>query len=276
MSKSTRHTWRFLCVFLAAAMLSGCNLESGDRGSSMLYESEPEYSEVTTTPPPQSIFTPEKTTVLAPDDVIPAAAQVERAEGERLSYTIEEIHAEGKSYSITVSGVYLGEPDGTEKNLDRAVINGKLYGDFRLDLLLDGKNVSSLSINVPRDDRFLLLESADNGLDYGYTNFSSLVEYGDGSVPDLFMLDFMITARLDVPQYARVFAIENDTLYEVPFYSGGVEVAPYGTHLTPIAAGVVYNRLVVDYGNYKFGVVKNYYTFDKVNKRLVRTSYDPT
>lgn len=204
-------------------------------------------------------------------DIIPDAKNLPKEDGNRLSYTVRDVWAENKYWTVTVSGirkkdqtVYPGD--------DTTYVNGVLYGDFRLELFDGEMCVSSLKINVPRDDRFLVLESTAVGLSYGCTVLSNKKEFGADNYPDIIQLDFYLQGELEVPQYARYFAVHDGELCEIPVFSGGTEVSPYGTHPLMKSAGYMVQYLTVSEwespGDYT--IVKYEYYFDAENMCLNR------
>jgi len=264
-----------LCVICAgAALLTGCALE----------EPSSEYSSAATTAATSASTTSAATTAttpepepLKPDEVIPAAVQTPRIEGSRLSYSIKNVYSAGSYYTVEISCIKL--PATTEATeLETTVINGDVYGDFRLDLMQQGKTIDTLKINVPRDDGFLIFENVLRDLTYGCEIISNMRDFGAGDYPDLIQLDFTILNEVEVPQYARFFAVSGDKLVEVPVYENGAETAPYGTHLEPQSAGFMIQHIVAkEYGEY---TVKQYeYTYDPetltiTRKRVRYTGYN--
>ena len=141
-----------------------------------------------------------------------------------------------------------------------------------------GKTIDTLKINVPRDDGFLIFENVLRDLTYGCEIISNMRDFGAGDYPDLIQLDFTILNEVEVPQYARFFAVSGDKLVEVPVYENGAETAPYGTHLEPQSAGFMIQHIVAkEYGEY---TVKQYeYTYDPetltiTRKRVRYTGYN--
>lgn len=256
----------FLIVFI-----SGCNLEYEDsihsNMSSVVSETEEEAL-----PTAQTTTTADTTarTSVAPTDVIPEAIQSARVDGDRLSYTVMNIYSQGEYYTVEVSGVKYENYEENDTDIDTTYINGELYGDFRLDLLKKGEVIDSLKINVPRDDRFLILESVIENLSYGCELISNKREFSADKYPDLIQLDFYIINEVEAPQYARFFAVFDGRIIEIPVYEDGTEVAPYGTHLEMKSAGEMVQYLVAEeyYGEYT--VIKYEYSFDIENKCLNR------
>ena len=190
---------------------------------------------------------------------------------------------EVRQFFLFQQPVYIGEhrPEvGTAEapELETTVIDGSLYGDFRLDLLQQGNIIDTLKINVPRDDGFLIFENVLKDLTYGCEIISNMRDFAAEEYPDLIQLDFTILNEVEVPQYARFFAISDGKLVEIPVYENGVETAPYGTHLEPQYAGMMIQHIVAkEYGTY---TVKQYeYTYDPdsltINRKRVRyTGYN--
>lgn len=208
------------------------------------------------------------TTYIHIDDVIPQAVQTPKLDGERLSYTIINIYSEGEYYTMEVSGVRLS--NNTENDIDTTYINDELYGDFRIDLIRDGEVLDSYKINIPRDDRFLILESAADGREYGCEVISNKREYNTNAYPDLLQLDFHIIDEVETPQYARYFSIYGQKIVEIPVLENGIEAAPHGTHLEIESEGVMTQHIVESdsYGNYYVQMYR--YTFDSENRCLYR------
>lgn len=251
---------------LLVGTISGCALENYESTDSSADFSSYTTAAVTDTVPQTTSAHSEP---LAPDDVIPAAVQSPRIEGSRLSYSIMNVFSEGKYYTVEISCIKLGVSETLEADLETTYINGALYGDFRLDLLRQGEIIDTLKINVPRDDRFLIFESVLQDLTYGCDIISNMRDFGATEYPDLIMLDFHMIDEVEVPQYARYFAISGGKLKEVAVYENGMEVAPYGTHVDPESAGLMIQRIVAkEYGEY---TVKQYeYTFDPESLTITR------
>lgn len=261
----------------AVLLLSGCNLEALENEASIQTTAQTATTPPQTTTQPATTSTTPEPEPLQPDEVIPAAVQTPKIEGDRLSYAIENVYSSGKYYTVEISAIRL--PETTEApRLETTYINGELYGDFRLDLLKNGDIINTLKINVPRNDRFLIFESVTQNLSYGCELISNMRDFDSPEYPDLIQLDFHITNEAEVPQYARFFAISEDKLAEVPVYENGAEAAPYGTHLDPKSAGLMIQHIVAEeYGKY---TVKQFeYTFDPqalliTRKRVQYTGYD--
>lgn len=268
----------FAAVLCCVMLLSGCNLENDQSEEPVrTTTAPPETSAPETTVTTATTVTTQPPEPLKPDEVIPAAVQTPRIEGNRLSYSIMNVYSSGEYYTVDISAVRLSA-DESAPELETTYINGELYGDFRLDLLKQGEIIDTLKINVPRDDRFLIFESVTQNLTYGCELISNMREFEATDYPDLIQLDFHIQDEAEVPQYARYFTVSNGKLAEVPVYENGEEAAPYGTHLEPKSAGLMIQRIVAkEYGNY---TVKQYeYTFDPqtltlTRKRVRYTGYD--
>lgn len=256
-----------LCSAFAAAVC-GCALETGE--SSRVHTSAPnEETDAESAPQTQAISEPAPATSLSSNDVIPDAVQTPRVEGDRLSYTIVNVYSDGDYYTVRISGVKMSD-ESSSPDIDMTYVKGVLYGDFRLDLMKKGEVIDSLKINVPRDDRFLILESVTESLSYGCELISNKREYSADEYPDLLQLDFYMINEVEIPQYARYFAIFDGKITEVPVYENGVEVAPRGTHPLMKSAGLMVQHLVVEVYNTDYTVKKYEYTFDVENRCLIR------
>ena len=261
-----------LAVVLMLAMC-GCNLEEQDGYNSSITNSDHVVTDNTTESGSTALTT---TTIQTPastsigiDDVIPEAIQTPRIDGDRLTFRIVNVYADGQYYTVDISGIKYTGAEGTP-DIDTTYINGELYGDFRLELMQKGEILDSLKINVPRDDRFLILESVTEGLSYGCELISNKRDFGSDEYPDLIQLDYHILNEVEVPQYARYFAIFDGKLTEVPVYENGKEVAPYGTHVETKDAGLMVQHIVAEEYNGSYTVIKYEYTFDVEKRSLVR------
>ncbi len=257
---------------LMALSMCGCNIENEENSAdkeqtSSVQTSSTEAATTTATTVATTTATTEQT-YLQPDDIIPPAVQTSRVEGDRLSYNITNIYSDDNYYTLIISGVKL---DSTaEADIDTTYINGELYGDFRLDLMKKGEMIDSFKINVPRDDRFLILESVADDLSYGCEIISNKREFETEEYPDLIQLDFHIINEVETPQYARFFAVFDEKIVEIPVYENGIEKAPYGTHLELDEAGVMTQHIVASTSSGNYTVLQYEYTFDVENKTLLR------
>ncbi len=261
---------RVIIVFLSAVLFAGCNLENSE--SIITYSAAPQPHTEETAPTAVTTTTANTSVKTSVDvgDVIPEAIQTPRVQGDRLSYTIINIYSQNDYYTVEISGVKYNSYEESETDIDTTYINGELYGDFRLDLLKRGEVIDSLKINVPRDDRFLILESVAENLSYGCEIISNKREFLSDEFPDLIQLDFHIINEVEAPQYARYFAVFDGKIAEVPVYENGVETAPYGTHPETRAAGEMIQHLVAEKPNGEYTVIKYQYIFDVENKCLNR------
>lgn len=257
--------------FLMILSLSGCNIENDENSQDKVQTSSVQTSTPATTTTATTAVTTTATTeqtYIQPDDVIPPAVQTSRVEGDRLSYNITNIYSDDEYYTLVISGVRL---DSTaEADIDTTYIDGKLYGDFRLDLMKKGEMIDSFKINVPRDDRFLILESVTDDLSYGCEIISNKREFESDVFPDLIQLDFHIINEVETPQYARFFAVFDEKIIEIPVYEDGVETAPYGTHLEFEDEGIMTQHIVASTSSGNYTVLQYEYTFDVENRKLLR------
>ncbi len=263
-----------MAIVCAVLMLSGCNLEEQSQSSGTFEATSASTTETTTVSTSVTSTTTSATTTTAmdayiePDELIPAALQSPKVEGDRLSYTIMNVYSEGVYYTVDISGVRL---DSTaEADMETTYVKGELYGDFRLDLMSGGEILDSYKINVPRDDRFLIMESVKDNLSYGCELISNKREFKVDEYPDLIQLDFHIINEVETPQYARFFAIFDGKLAELAVYDGGVETAPYGTHIDMIDAGVMDQYIVASVSEGNYTILKYEYTFDVEDRCLNR------
>lgn len=204
-------------------------------------------------------------------DIIGAAEQSPKDGGDRLSYTLNNVYSNNKYYSVHISGAKCQDQTAYPAE-DTTYINGVLYGDFRLELYSGGDCVSELKINVPRNDKFLILESTAQGLSYGCSVLSNKKMFSANDYPDIIQLDFYLLNELEVPQYARYFAVFDGEIRELPIYSKGVEVSPYGTHLLMKDKGYMIQYLTVSDYEYagEYTILKYEYYFDPENQCLYR------
>lgn len=200
-------------------------------------------------------------------EIIDKAEPTERHEGERLTYTRENVWSQGKNYTIAISGAL---QEGAAITNETTYVGGKIYGDFRLDIIDNGEVLSSLKINVPRDDMFLILDSTAEGMDYGCDLLSSKELFSSDAYPDIIQLDFYRKADYEVPQYARYFAVINGEIVELDIYENGALVSPRGTHPKLRSAGMFIQHLCVKTGSGGYHVIQYEYRFDVANKRLNR------
>ncbi len=275
--RSFRHLYAAAALLL---LLTGCNLEN-ELSEPYLSEAPPSTSSPATSDEAsvEEISTAdfEPAEPLEPDDVIPAAVQTPKIEGSRLTYSISNVYSGGEYFTVVVSCIKL--PETTEASeLETTLINGDIYGDFRLELMQRDEIIDTLKINVPRDDSFLIFENLLKNLTYGCELISNMRDFQASEYPDLIRLDFTMLNEVEVPQYARYFTVSDKKLTEVPVYENGAETAPYGTHIEPQSAGLMIQHIVAkEYGSY---TVKQYeYTFDPIaltitRKRVRYTGYN--
>lgn len=200
-------------------------------------------------------------------EIIEPAEPAERHETDRLTYTRENVWSQGSSYTVNISGA----PQASDAITNETTyVKDKVYGDFRLDIVNGDEILSSLKINVPRDDIFLIMESASDGIDYGCDIISNKQEYGSADYPDIIQLDFYRKSDYEVPQYARYFAIFDGQIVELEIYENGTLVSPRGTHPKMKSAGLFIQHLCVKDGSGGYTVIQYEYRFDAANKRLNR------
>lgn len=254
---------------------SSDNSSDGDSESSSSTSSEdsPSATPDSSSSKPYSSGTPASSTLGHGDsamEVIPKAEQTARVEGDRITFTVDNVFSKGQYYSVKISGVKAAN-QSAGVSVDTTYINGVLYGDFRLDLYKSGTLIDTLKINVPRDDSFLILENASVGKNYGYALLSHKAEFSDDTYPDMIQLDFFRQRGMAVPQYARYFAVFDDKIEEILFYENGKEVAPFGTFAKMRGDGVMTQNLTIQDGKGGYTVIKYEYTLDLEKHRFNRT-----
>ena len=258
----------YISAVTAVLLLSGCDLENSSSDLLSINEQTAEVTAQTTSLTTVQTTTTAEPEPLKPDEVIPPAIQSPRIEGSRLSYSIVNVYSGGEYFTVDISCIKL--PETTEApELETTMISGSLYGDFRLDLLQQGEMIDTLKINVPRDDRFLIFENVLNDLTYGCDIISNMRDFQAEEYPDLIQLDFHILNEVEVPQYARYFAVSSRKLVEVPVFENGVETAPYGTHLEPQSAGLMIQHIVAS-ENGRYTNKQYEYTFDPATLTITR------
>lgn len=265
---------RIIVSIVMLMLLSGCNLEEQPGSETTAINTSVDTAANTTastssaTTTAASMTTTEVDAFIKPDELIPVAIQSPKVDGDRLSYTIINVYSEGNYYTVNISGVKI---DSTaEADMETTYIHGELYGDFRLDLMSGGELLDSYKINVPRDDRFLIMESVKDNLSYGCQLISNKREFKTDEYPDLIQLDFHIINEVETPQYARFFAVFDGKLTELSVYEGGIETAPYGTHIDMIEAGVMDQYIVASVSEGNYTILKYEYTFDVEDRCLNR------
>ena len=206
--------------------------------------------------------------------VIPKAEQTARVNGERITFTADDVFSEGQYYSVMISGAKMANQSAGVSN-DTTYIDGILYGDFRLDLYKAGTLADTLKINVPADDSFLILEDlVGEKKNNGFMLRSHKEEFSDDSYPDLVQLDFKRQEGMAVPEYARYFAVFDGKLDEIRFYDNGNEVAPIGTKAKMRGDGIFTQNLTIQDGKGGYTVIKFEYSLDldrhRFNRKQVR------
>lgn len=280
---------KILCLLLSLVIFTGCSADEMPSNAESEFTSSTNATTTTATSASTTIQTTtaatttttvsqttvQTTTVseepdndLDPDELIPTAIQTPRVDGNRLLFTIMNVYSDGEYYTVDISGVKM---DGNrEADLETTYVKGDLYGDFRLDLIKNNEVIDTLKINVPRDDRFLILESVIDNLSYGVELISNKREYSADEYPDLIQMDFHIIKEPETPQYARFFAIFDEKIIELPVFDNGVETAPYGTHLEMESAGLMTQHIVASQANGIYTVIKYEYTVDVQDRCLNR------
>lgn len=187
-------------------------------------------------------------------------------DGDELFYLIRNVFSEGEYYDIEFRGEKIPS--------DNAVyVNGEPYGNFTARLYSDGVLLDTLPLNVPGGERFLLMESAAESLEYGCEAISNMRDFDAAEYPDVLEIDFhSSTLEIAVPTYARFFTVFGGKLAELPIYQGGEKAEPRGIKLEPKSAGLAIQYLTVNkvYNTDEYEIIKYEYRFNLEEKRLDR------
>ncbi len=248
---------RILATLCAAMLLTGCAGET--RKSSSESVSTSERTE-------EGSLSTEDDTGKAATEPAPDILLSSRVNKDKLLFKIQNVYSDGGYYEADICGEKLDENSGGKENT--VIIDGELYGDFKIRLYKDGTPANTIAITIPDGDRFLIMESVKKELEYGCEVMSNKRLFGADEYPDIIQLDFYKANEVEVPQYARYFAVFDGKLAEVPVYENGVETSPYGTHPELKSAGLMTQHLTADDGMGGYTVLKFEYTFDVENKRL--------
>lgn len=196
-----------------------------------------------------------------PESVSSELSLTPRVTSEELSLTVSGVYSKGKFYAVEIVG----------KKLPEKPQSGASFGNFRLKASQNGSPTGFLDLEVPNGDTFLLMNSISDNLTYGCEVISNYRQFGAAEYPDIIELDFYIDGELEVPQYARFFAVLNGEIAEIPVYENGSPSKPRGTHLEPKIAGRMIQHLTVSTGiPDDYEIVKYEYIYDPENNRLNR------
>lgn len=188
-------------------------------------------------------------------DKIPEPKSSSEINGSTHAFTVENVYSQGGYYTVSVVG---------EKS-------GDTFAEPRLILSKDDAELDSLVIGVPEGDRFIILDSVSEGLSYGCVIISNMRDFAAEELPDIIQLDFYKENELEIPQYARYFAIFDGRLTELDIYENGVKKEPRGAHLELRGEGRMVQHLCVYTPSGKSLMVEKYeYIFDVENWRLNR------
>ena len=261
---------RFAAAIMTLIMcLSGCGYEDatyqpayfGDESSSTdRIVSEPARSTSSVVSP----SVPQSVPRAAPD---PEITLIPHFSDNEITLTVEGVYSNGKFYTVDISG--RKSADQTAAPDDKTTyVNGVLYGNFRLKSSnANGDPTGLLNLDVPRDDMFLIMNNVSENLTYGCEVISNYRQFGAAIIE----LDFYINSELEVPQYARFFAVLNGEITEISIYENGSPAQPLGTHLEPKSAGRMVQHLTVSSGiSNRYEIVKYEYIYDIQNHRLNR------
>lgn len=193
--------------------------------------------------------------VIQTADRIPEPKSGSEINGSAHAFTVENVYSQGGYYTVSVVG---------EKS-------GDTFAEPRLILSKDGAELDILGIGVPEGDRFIILDSVSEGLSYGCVIISNMRDFAAEELPDIIQLDFYKENELEIPQYARYFAVFDGRLTELDIYENGVKKEPRGAHLELRGKGRMVQHLCVYTPSGKSLMVEKYeYIFDLENRRLNR------
>ena len=187
--------------------------------------------------------------------IIPETKSRSEINGGTYTFTVDNVYSQGDYYTVSIVGKKRGDT----------------FGEFRLVLLKDGAELDVLESDIPDGDRFLILDSVSEGLTYGCEIISNMRDFSAENHPDIIRLDFYKENEIEIPQYARYFAVFDGKLAELDIYENGVKKEPLGTHLELRGEGRMVQHLCVYSPSGKSLMVEKYeYIFDVENRRLNR------
>lgn len=187
-----------------------------------------------------------------------------------LIFTVDGVYSSGKFYTVDITGQRCA--DQTAASDDKTTyVNGVLYGEFRLKSSLNDETTGLVNLEVPRDDKFLIMNSVAENLTYGCSVISNFRQFSAPEYPDIIELDFHINGELETPQYSRFFAVINNEITEIFVYENGSLATPRGSHLEPKSAGRMIQHLTISTGRPdSYEIAKFEYIYDLENHRLNR------
>lgn len=205
-----------------------------------------------------------------PETTVPEITFTSHSSENEISFTVEGVYSAGKFYTVDISGRKSADQTAAPDS-KTTYVNGVLYGEFRLKSSLYGEPTGLLNLDVPRDDMFLVMNNVVENLTYGCEVISNYRQFGAPEYPDIIELDFHINGELEVPQYARFFAVLNGEITEIPVYENDALSTPRGTHLEPKSAGRMVQHLTISTGRPdSYEIAKYEYIYDLENHRLNR------
>lgn len=205
-----------------------------------------------------------------PETATPEITLTSSHTNNELKFTVDGVYSDGKFYTVNITGKK--SADQTASPDDKTTyVNGVLYGDFRLKSSLNGEETGLVNLEIPRDDKFLIMNSVTENLTYGCSVISSFRQFSAPKYPDIIELDFYINGELEVPQYSRFFAVINNEITEIFVYENGERSTPRGSHLEPKSAGRMIQHLTISTGRPdSYEIAKFEYIYDLENHRLNR------
>lgn len=209
-------------------------------------------------------------TSMLPETTVPEIMFTSRSSDDEITFTVEGVYSAGKFYAIDITGKKSADQTAAPDN-KTTYVNGILYGEFRLKSSLRGELTGLVNLEIPRDDKFLIMNSVTENLTYGCEVISNYRQFGAAEYPDIIELDFYINGELEVPQYSRFFAVINNEITEILVYENDAPSTPRGTHLEPKSAGRMIQHLTISTGRPdSYEIAKYEYIYDLENHRLNR------
>lgn len=261
-------------IAVFALLLSGCGY--ADETYQPAYFDESGFSSSKSEPPSSA---PSAVSVVSsliqhsptlPETVTPEITLTPFHTDNELIFTVDGVYSDGKFYTVNITGKK--SADQTASPDDKTTyVNDVLYGNFRLKSSLNGETTGLVNLEIPRDDKFLIMNSIMENLTYGCSVISNFRQFAVSEYPDIIELDFYINGELEIPQYSRFFAVINNEITEIPVYENGAPSTPRGSHLEPKSAGRMVQHLTISTGRpNSYEIAKYEYIYDLESHRLNR------
>lgn len=205
-----------------------------------------------------------------PETVTPEIMLTPSHTDNKLTFTVGSVYSDGKFYTVDITGKKCADQTASPDE-KTTYVNGVLYGNFHLKSSLNGETTGLVNLEIPRDDKFLIMNSITENLTYGCSVISNLRQFSAPEYPDIIELDFYINGELEIPQYSRFFAVINNEITEIFVYENGERSTPHGSHLEPKSAGRMIQHLTISTGRPdSYEIAKFEYIYDLENHRLNR------